>query len=184
MAVTPSNMMALGTQAPDFTLPDVVEGKNKSLGDLKGEEGTVIMFICAHCPYVKHLEEEIAFVSERYLKKGIAFIAISSNDVANYPVDAPELLKEQAEYNDFMFPYLYDESQETAKNYDAACTPDFYLFDKSLKCAYRGRFDSSTPGNDLPVTGDDLREAMDLLLNGDEISADQHPSMGCNIKWK
>lgn len=184
MAVTPSNMMDLGTEAPGFELLDVISGSKKTLNDVRGESGTVIMFICAHCPYVKHLEEEIAFVSEKYQKKQIAFVAISSNDVEAYPDDAPEMLKEQAEENDFDFPYLYDETQEVAKSYLAACTPDFFLFDKDLKCVYRGRFDGSTPGNEEPVNGEDLREAMDQLLADEPIFENQKPSMGCNIKWK
>lgn len=184
MAVTPSTMMPLGTVAPPFDLLDVVSSQSKTLDDVKGKEGLVVMFICAHCPYVKHLEEELAFVAEKYQRKEIGFVAISSNDVANYPDDSPEKLKEQAEDNDFDFPYLYDESQEVAKAYQAACTPDFYLFDMDLKCVYRGRFDASTPGNDEPVTGEDLREAMDQLLAGEEVYDDQKPSMGCNIKWK
>lgn len=184
MAVTPSTMMPLGTQAPDFNILDVVSGEKKTLDDVKGEKGLVVMFICAHCPYVKHLEEEIAFVSEKYQRKGIGFVAISSNDAAAYPDDAPEKLLEQAEENDFDFPYLYDRTQEVAKSYDAACTPDFYLFDADLKCVYRGRFDASTPGNEEPVTGEDLREAMDQLLDGAPVYEDQKPSMGCNIKWR
>lgn len=184
MAVTPSNMMPLGTIAPNFDLLDVTSGANKTLDDVKGDSGLVVMFICAHCPYVKHLEEEISFVAEKYERKGVGFVAISANDVENHPDDAPAMLKEQAEDNDFEFPYLYDESQEVAKAYQAACTPDFYLFDAELKCVYRGRFDGSTPGNDEPVTGEDLREAMDQLLNGEPVYEDQKPSMGCNIKWK
>lgn len=184
MALTPSMMMPLGTTAPDFELLDVMSEEVVALKDIKGKEGTVIMFICPHCPYVKHLEEEISFVSEKYQKKGIAFIAISSNDIEKYPEDSPEMMREQAEDNDFDFPYLFDESQEVAKAYDAACTPDFYLFDKDLKCVYRGRFDGSTPGNDEPVSGEDLREAMDQLLAEEPINEDQKASMGCNIKWK
>jgi len=184
MAVTPSNMMALGTEAPAFDLTDVISGENKTLGDVKGEKGLVVMFICAHCPYVKHLEEEIAFVSEKYQRKGVGFVAISSNDVENYPGDSPEKLAEQAEKHDFDFPYLFDESQKVAKSYKAECTPDFYLFDADLKCVYRGRFDASTPGNEEPVTGEDLREAMDQLIDGVEVYQDQKPSMGCNIKWR
>ncbi len=184
MAVTPSTMMPLGTQAPDFNILDVISGEKKTLNDIKGEKGLVVMFICAHCPYVKHLEEEIAFVSEKYQRKGIGFVAISSNDAAAYPDDAPEKLLEQAEENDFDFPYLYDRTQEVAKAYEAACTPDFFLFDADLKCVYRGRFDASTPGNEEPVTGEDLREAMDQLLDGASVYEDQKPSMGCNIKWR
>jgi len=184
MAKTPSNMMPLGTPAPAFNLPDVISGENKTLEDVKGEKGLVVMFICAHCPFVKHIEEEIAFVAEKYEHRGIGFVAISANNVETHPDDAPDKLKEQAEKNDFEFPYLYDETQEVAKAYDAACTPDFYLFDHELKCVYRGRFDSSTPGNDEPVTGEDLKAAMDSLLDGEPIFDDQKPSIGCNIKWK
>ena len=177
-------MMALGSQAPDFKLLDVTSGKIKSLADVRGDRGLVVMFICVHCPYVIHLQEEIAFVAEKYQTKGIGFVAISSNDVANYPEDAPEFMREQAEDQDFDFPYLYDETQEVAKAYDAACTPDFYLFDKNLKLVYRGRFDASSPGNDEPVSGDELRQAMNALILGEPITSDQRPSIGCNIKWK
>ncbi len=184
MAVTPSTMLPLGTKAPDFELVDVLTDEMKTLADVRGKEGLVVMFICAHCPYVKHLEEEIAFVAEKYEKKGIGFVAISSNDIVSHPGDSLENLKIQAEEIDFEFPYLYDETQEVAKAYQAACTPDFYLFDADLKCVYRGRFDGSTPGNEEPVTGEDLREAMDQLLTGEPVYEDQKPSMGCNIKWK
>lgn len=184
MAVTPSNMLPIGTEAPDFRLKDAISGEMMGLKEISGDEGTVVMFLCAHCPYVKHLEVEISFVAEKYQKKGIAFVAICSNDVDKYPDDAPEKLAEQAEENDFDFPYLIDETQEVAKAYMAACTPDFYLFDHAMKCVYRGRFDASTPGNEEPVTGEDLREAMDQLLSGEAIYEDQKPSMGCNIKWK
>lgn len=184
MAVTPSSMLPLGTIAPDFNLPDVISGKNMTLKDVRGEEGTVVMFICAHCKYVKHIEEEIAFVAEKYQHKGIGFVAISANDITEYPDDAPDKLREQAEDQDFDFPYLYDESQQVAKAYQAECTPDFYLFDKDLKLVYRGRFDAATPGNIEPVTGDELKDAMDSLLDGEPIFEDQKPSIGCNIKWR
>ena len=177
-------MLPLGTEAFDFSLPDVVSEKKLGLAEIKGDRGLVIMFICAHCPYVKHLEEEIAFVAEKYQRKGIGFVAISANDSEKYPDDAPEKLKEQADEQGFDFPYLFDETQEVAKAYMAACTPDFYLFDSELHCVYRGRFDASTPGNEEPVTGEDLREAMDQLLDGVTITQTQYPSIGCNIKWK
>lgn len=184
MARTPSNMMPLGTVAPDFNLLDVVSGKNLSVDDVMGEKGLVVMFICVHCPYVIHLQEEIAFVAEKYQHRGIGFVAISSNDIDGYPQDAPEFMKEQAEDQDFSFPYLFDADQSVAKAYDAACTPDFYLFDAEKKLVYRGRFDAATPGNTEPVTGDELRDAMDCLISGEPISDDQRPSIGCNIKWK
>ncbi len=184
MSLTPSAMMPLGTIAPEFDLPDVVSGKNKTINDVIDENGLVVMFICAHCPYVVHIEEEITFVAEKYQLKGIGFVAISSNDIVSHPDDAPDKLKNQAEEQDFDFPYLYDESQDVAKAYKAECTPDFYLFDKELKCVYRGRFGAATPGNDEPVTGDELKDAMDSLLEGEPIFEDQKPSIGCSIKWK
>ena len=184
MANTPSNMLPLGTIAPNFKLFDTTAEKRKSLQELKGTEGTVIMFICNHCPFVKHLNSEIAKTALEYQHKGISFIAISSNDVENYPQDAPHLMKLISVEQKYSFPYLYDESQEVAKAYEAACTPDFYLFDANLILVYRGQFDSSRPGNGIPVTGGDLKAAMDSLLEGKEINAIQKPSMGCNIKWK
>ena len=184
MARTPSNMLPLGTKAPNFTLPDTVSGKTVSLDELKSDKATVIMFICNHCPFVKHVDEAIVSLTKDYQAKGVSVIAISSNDVENYPQDSPELMKEEAEKVGYTFPYLYDETQEVAKAYDAACTPDFYVFDKDLKCAYRGQLDDSRPGNDKPVTGKDLRAALDEILEGKEVSAPQIPSLGCNIKWK
>ena len=184
MSLVHSSMMPIGTLAPDFELPDVVSGQIKRRKDVKGDNGLVVMFICAHCPYVIHIQEEIAFMAEKYQLKGIGFAAISANDVASYPEDAPEKLKEQAEEQDFNFPYLYDETQEVAKAYAAACTPDFYLFNEKMECVYRGRFDAATPGNDEPVTGDELKDAMDSLLEEEPIFEDQKPSMGCNVKWK
>lgn len=184
MTATSSNMMSLGTQAPDFDLLDVISGENKTLEDLRGEYGLVVMFICAHCPYVQNIEEEISVVAQQYMKQKIGFVAISSNDATAYPDDAPDGLKDQAEEFDFHFPYLYDETQEVAKAYQAACTPDFYLFDEDMKCVYRGRFDSSTPGNAEPVSGDDLVQAMELHLDDMPPLEQQLPSMGCDIKWK
>lgn len=184
MAETPSTMIPLGTTAPDFHLLDTVSGKHVSLSDLKSGKGIVIMFICNHCPYVKHIQAEMVAIAKQYTAKNIQFVAISSNDVKNYPQDGPEQMREEAEQNGYTFPYLYDETQEIAKAYHAACTPDLYLFDSSLKCVYRGRFDESTPGNRKPVTGADLRLALDGLLAGQPITLDQKPSVGCNIKWK
>jgi peroxiredoxin len=184
MAATPSVMIPLGSIAPDFTLPDTVSGKNKSLGELKGNVGTMIMFICNHCPYVKHLNNEIISIADSYQAKGINVIAISSNDVGQYPDDGPEQMKVVAQQLGYKFPYLYDESQEVAKAYDAACTPDFYLYDKDLKLFYRGQLDDSRPKNTSPVTGRDMRNALDALVLGKAPIEDQKPSIGCNIKWK
>lgn len=184
MARTPSNMLALGTKAPNFNLVDTVTGTQKSLKEVKGEKGTVIMFICNHCPFVVHVNPEISKLGREYQSKGIGFVAISSNDVVNYPDDAPHLMKQKAEKEGYTFPYLYDETQEVAKAYDAACTPDFYLFNGSLDLVYRGQLDDSRPGNGLQLTGADLRKAMDALLDGTAISREQKPSIGCNIKWK
>ncbi len=184
MARTPSNMLPLGTLAPEFSLPDTVSGKTLQLQELKGKQGTVILFICNHCPFVKHVNPEIARLGNTYQDQGIAFVAISSNDVQNYPEDAPELMQQVAKTEGYSFPYLYDETQEVAKAYDAACTPDFYLFDAALKLVYRGQLDDSRPGNGIPVTGKDLRGAISALLAGSPITEDQKPSIGCNIKWK
>lgn len=183
MSLTPSNMLPLGTKAPDFTLMDAVSDKMLALSDLKGENGTVIAFICNHCPFVVHVNPELSKVAKAYTKKGIQFIAISSNDVHNYPLDAPHLMKEKAKEEAYIFPYLYDETQEIAKAYDAACTPDFYFFDSALKLAYRGQLDNSRPGNEIPLSGTDLRNAIDASLEGKAIDVLQKPSIGCNIKW-
>ena len=184
MAAAESNMLPLGTIAPDFDLPDAISGKNFTLEDVRQEYGLVVMFICAHCPYVKNIEEEIAVIAHQYSQQKIGFVAISSNDVNAYPEDAPEGLKAQAEEFEFCFPYLYDESQEIAKAYQAACTPDFFVFDEDLKLIYRGRFDASTPGNPEPVTGDELVNALENHLEDEPIIEDQKPSIGCSIKWK
>lgn len=184
MAFTPSTMLALGTLAPDFNLPDAVSGNMVSLDDFKEKKAFLVMFICRHCPYVQHVKEEIAKIGQDYKEKDIGIIAISANDISSYPEDAPESLKEMARELNFNFPYLYDESQEIAKAYTAACTPDFFLFDKERKLVYRGQLDDSRPGNNLPVTGKDLREAIDAVLEDKPINPDQKPSMGCNIKWK
>lgn len=183
MARTPSNMLPLGTKAPKFSLFDTVSEKTLNLQTLKGEKGTVIMFTCNHCPFVIHVNPEISRLGKEYQKLGIGFIAISSNDVENYPQDAPHLMKEVAQEQLYSFPYLYDETQEVAKAYQAACTPDFYLFDRNLELVYRGQLDDSRPGNGIPLTGSDLRSAMDALLNNKEIDSNQKPSIGCNIKW-
>jgi len=184
MARTPSNMLALGTKAPDFSLPNTVYSKTHSFDKISGTRGTVVMFICNHCPYVIHVMEGITALAKDYQNNGIGFVAISSNDVVNYPDDDPALMKETAKKYDFSFPYLYDESQDVAKAYDAACTPDFYLFDAEKTLVYRGQMDSSRPKNELPVTGKDLRTALDALLSGKTIDTLQKPSLGCNIKWK
>ncbi|UNY97400.1 thioredoxin family protein [Zhouia spongiae] len=184
MARTESNMLPLGTKAPDFTLYDTISDKMLSLDDLKGEKGTVVMFICNHCPFVKHVNNEISRIAKQYTPVGISFIAISSNDVENYPDDAPDKMKINAKEQDFIFPYLYDESQKVAKAYDAACTPDFYVFNGRMDLIYRGQIDNSRPGNDLPVTGKDLRTAINSLLTEVSLKIDQKPSLGCNIKWK
>ena len=184
MSATPSTMMPLGTIAPPFKLRDTVSGESLSLVNLKGEKATLVMFICNHCPYVIHINDELVRLAKEYQPKGVSFIAISSNDAINYPQDGPELMKVQAEKVGYPFPYLYDESQEVAKAYEAACTPDLFLFDQELKCVYRGQLDSSRPQNDTSVTGKDLRNALEALLSGKNISETQIPSIGCNIKWK
>lgn len=184
MSLTPSNMLPLGTQAPDFNLPDVISNKNYNLDELKGLKATVIMFICNHCPFVKHVNPQLAQLARDYKSKGVNFIAISSNDAENYPEDAPNYLKQQAIDNDFKFPYLYDQTQEVAKAYDAACTPDFFVFNTDLKLVYRGQLDDSRPGNGKPLRGEDLRHALDCILNEKTNTRNQKPSMGCNIKWK
>lgn len=184
MAATETLSIPLGFPAPDFNLPDTVSGENLSLQDLKGEKATVIMFICNHCPYVKHINPQLVQLAKDYSSKGISFIAISSNDVVNYPQDGPELMKQNALDEGYPFPYLYDESQEVAKAYFAACTPDFSIFDKDLLCVYRGQLDSSRPKNDHPTTGKDIRAALDAILEGKMVDSVQIPSIGCNIKWK
>ena len=176
-------MLPLGTKAPDFELLDTVSDKILSLENLKGKKGTVIMFICNHCPFVIHVNPQIVKLAKEYQEKGISFVAISSNDVKNYPQDAPHLMKQKAIEEDYTFPYLYDETQKVAKAYDAACTPDFYLFDADLTLVYRGQLDDSRPGNGIPLTGRDLKNAMDAVLNGEKVDPDQKPSLGCNIKW-
>ncbi len=184
MSLTPSNMLPLGTKAPDFILLDAVNSKFFSLLDLKGDKGTVIMFLSNHCPFVKHVNEELVRVANDYRVSGFGFIAIMSNDVEKYPQDHPDLMLETARKYHYPFPYLYDSTQQVAKAYDAACTPDFYLFDSELKLIYRGQLDNSRPGNGIPANGRDLREALDAVLKNGEVPEPQKPSIGCNIKWK
>lgn len=185
MAVTESNMLPLGTIAPDFDLPDTISGQNRSLQSLKGVKGTVVMFLCNHCPFVQHIRPQLIAIAEHYRDAGIAFVAISANDIVEYPQDAPNKMRDlmNAWGNPFAA-YLYDETQEVAKAYQAACTPDFYVFDAKLACVYRGRMDGSTPQNDMPLTGSDLRAALENLLLGQPLNPHQVPSVGCNIKWK
>ncbi|WP_340063769.1 thioredoxin family protein [Ascidiimonas aurantiaca] len=184
MARTESNMLPLGTTAPHFSLPDTVTDKVLDLADVSGDNGTVVMFICNHCPFVKHVNAEIVQLAKDYKGKKIGFVAISSNDIENYPEDAPDKMKINARENGFLFPYLFDETQEVAKKYDAACTPDFYIFDRQLKLVYRGQLDDSRPGNNIPVSGKDIRNALDALLSNKPVTKEQKPSIGCNIKWK
>ncbi len=184
MARTPSKMIPLGTIAPPFQLPDAVSKSVLSLNELKGELGTVIMFLSNHCPFVKHVNAEIVRVANDYRVLGFSFIAIMSNDVKEYPEDHPDLMWKTARENNYSFPYLYDQTQAIALAYDAACTPDFYLFDSDLKLVYRGQLDDSRPGNGIHVSGRDLREALDALLNNRQVFQNQKPSIGCNIKWK
>ena len=185
MAVTPSAMMALGTEAPDFRLVDAVSGRSFALDDIRGTTGTLVMFICNHCPFVKHIEQSLADLGRDYAGKGIGIVAINANDADRYPDDAPDKMKATAERLEYSFPYLFDETQEVARAYGATCTPDLFLFDADLKCAYRGQLDGSRPGNGVPVTGEDMRRALDLLIAGEPVPAEgQRPSVGCSIKWK
>jgi len=184
MAVTPSNMMPLGTIAPEFSLIDTVSNKTLNLLNLKGSKGTVVMFICNHCPFVIHVNQQLVKLANNYSEKGISFIAISSNDAVNYPQDGPDKMTSHAKENSYPFPYLYDKTQEVAKAYDAACTPDLYLFNGALKLVYRGQLDDSRPGNGIPVSGKDLRNAINAVIVDKEVDSHQKPSIGCNIKWK
>jgi len=184
MAQTFTIKVPLGFKAPDFKLPDTLSGKYFDYKQIKGEKGTLVMFICNHCPYVLHVMDELVRISKEYLPKGIGFVAISSNDVENYPQDSPELMKQFAIDHDFPFPYLYDESQDTAKAYQASCTPDYDLFDAKDVCVYRGQLDESRPQNGAPINGKDLRTALDAVLAGLKPDKKQLPSSGCNIKWK
>ncbi len=184
VARTESTMLALGTVAPDFELPDVVSGRTIRLDSFADSKALLVMFLCRHCPYVKHVEKELARLAADYAARPLGVVAISANDAAAYPEDAPGSLREMALELGFKFPYCYDESQQTAKAYSAACTPDFFLFDEQRRLVYRGQLDGSRPGNSIPVTGSDLRAAIDAVLAGRPVSAVQKPSVGCNIKWK
>ncbi len=183
MVLTPSTMLELGTAAPEFSLPDT-DGKTVSLSDFADARALLVMFICNHCPYVKHVADGIAKLGREYQGKGVGVVAIMSNDVANYPDDSPEKMKQEKASRGYTFAYLYDESQQAAKAYRAACTPDFFVFDADRKLVYRGQLDDSRPDSGIPVTGKDLRAALDVVLAGQTVSADQKPSMGCNIKWQ
>ncbi len=184
MSLTYSSLMPLGTIAPDFNLQDVTSDNDVSLQELKSEIATVIMFICNHCPYVIHIQDKLIEIAHHYMEKNIQFIAINSNDVLSYPEDSPQNMKARAKSLDYPFVYLFDENQSVAKAYQAACTPEFYIFDHNLACIYRGRFDCSTPGNGETVTGDDLRQALNDIMRGNPVNPDQHQSQGCSIKWK
>lgn len=184
MAQTPSTMIPLGTPLPHFTLPEPLSGVPISTRDLDRSKGTLVMVICNHCPYVIHVLPAIKSITEEYSKKGLAIVAFSSNDAEAYPQDGPDQIAEFAKEHALVFPYLYDETQEVARSFDAACTPEFYLFDSNDLLVYRGQIDGSTPKNDIPVTGEALRGALEALFAGEPISEDQRPSVGCNIKWK
>ena len=183
MSLTPSNMLPLGTPAPDFSLTDT-GGKTVTLSDFQDSSALVVAFICNHCPFVKHIRSELAALSNEYLSKGVAFVAINSNDIEAYPDDNMENMQKEAESAGYHFPYLLDETQEVAKAYDAACTPDFYLFGHDQALVYRGQLDRSRPGNDIPVSGEDLRAALDSILAAEAVPEEQTPSVGCNIKSK
>lgn len=183
MTLTPSTMIPLGTVAPDFALPDT-EGNTVSLASFGDSKALLVMFICNHCPYVKHVAGELAKLGKDYQSKGVGIVAISSNDVTTHPDDGPRKMAEEVRMRGYTFPYCYDETQEVAKSYSAACTPDFFVFDADKKLVYRGQLDGSRPGNNVPVTGKDVREALDAVLSGTAASTEQRPSMGCNIKWK
>jgi peroxiredoxin len=183
MVKTASTMLPLGTQAPDFSLPDT-KGKTYSLADFSPAPALLVAFICNHCPYVKHVATGLSLLAKEYQKRDVAVVAINANDVANYPDDSPAKMAEEAKIRGYTFPYLYDETQAVAKSYGAACTPDFYVFDKDRKLVYRGQMDSSRPSSGMPVTGEDLRAALDAVLAGKPPAAVQKPSIGCNIKWK
>lgn len=184
MVKTASTMLPLGTPAPDFQLPDVVSGETISLATFADKQALLVMFICQHCPFVKHVKQELAKIGRDYSDRPLGIVAISANDVANYPDDSPEKLKQMAQELNFNFPLCYDETQQVSKNYTAACTPDFFLFDRDQKLVYRGQLDDSRPSTDIPVTGKDLRNAVEAVLAGKPVDSDQKPSIGCNIKWK
>ncbi|MBX7166526.1 MAG: thioredoxin family protein [Pirellulales bacterium] len=183
MVQTPSTMLPLGTAAPDFALPST-DGRTVSLSDFRDRQALLVMFICNHCPFVKHIADELARLGRDYQSRGVGVVAISSNDAANYPDDAPDKMAAEVRARGYTFPYLYDESQDVAKAYHAACTPDFFLFDGQQRLVYRGQLDNSRPSNGRPVTGQDLRAALDAVLAGQPVAALQQPSIGCNIKWK
>jgi len=184
MAATPTIQIPLGFSAPEFKLPDVISGEELTLEQLKSDKATVVVFICNHCPFVVHIIDELVKVGKDYIPKGVSFIMINSNDIVNYPADSPERMIEFARNRGFPFPYLFDETQHVTKAYDAACTPDFNVFDGEMKCVYRGQFDDSRPGNAKPVNGEDLRKFLDLVLTGQDVPRIQTLSVGCNIKWK
>lgn len=184
MVLTPSTMLPIGAEAPDFKLEDVVSGKIISRDDFKKDKGLLVMFICNHCPFVKHVRTELGKLSKDYATKPMGMVGINSNDISTHPDDRPEKMKSFAKENNWLFPYLFDETQAVAKRYRAACTPDFFLFSNKMKLVYRGQLDGSRPENGKPVTGEDLRSAMDAVLIDKSVNQDQKPSMGCNIKWK
>lgn len=184
MALTESTMMPLGSQAPEFCLPEPLTGKNWTLEQLQGIYATLVIFMCNHCPYVKHVIKGINELALDYIPEGVSVIAINSNDIGSHPEDSPEHMVAWAQQEKFPFRYLFDESQSVAHDYGAACTPDFFLFDYELQCVYRGRMDAANPGNDEPVTGQELRDALDAVIAGKDVNEDQKPSLGCNIKWK
>ncbi|KPK50151.1 MAG: alkyl hydroperoxide reductase [Thiotrichales bacterium SG8_50] len=183
MSLTPSTMLALGTPAPDFSLVNI-DGKTVSLSDFSDSKALLVVFMCNHCPYVKHIADALSAFADEYREQGLAVVGISSNDADNYPDDGPEKMAEEARRRGYRFPYLYDQTQEIAKLYQAACTPDFFLFDEDRRLAYRGQFDSSRPKNDEPVNGADMRAAVEAVLGGQSPTANQIASIGCNIKWK
>lgn len=184
MSLTESTMQDLGASAPGFELTDTKTGGLVSLDMAKSDKATVVMFICNHCPYVQHVIQGIVNLANDYIPKGVSFVGISANDAESYPEDSPEMMKQYAERLKYPFPYLYDKTQEVAKSYDAVCTPDFFIYDSDLKLVYRGRLDGASPGNQVPVTGEDIRKALDKILSGDSPDPEQYPSMGCNIKWR
>lgn len=183
MVKTASTMLPLGTEAPDFSLPNI-DGRTISLADFAGVDALVVMFLCNHCPFVKHIADVLANVAREYQDRGAAFVGINSNDAENYPEDSPGKMVAEAKARGYTFPYLYDETQEVARAYRAACTPDFFIFDRNQQLVYRGQFDASRPGSEIPVTGEDLAHALDAVLRGEEAPEDQKPSIGCNIKWR
>lgn len=184
MALTFTKPITLGFKAPAFSLPDQISGRTLTYKDIKGKNGTLVMFICNHCPYVIHVIDQLVRMGKDFMPQGLGIVAISANDATNYPADAPEKMSLFAREHDFPFAYLYDETQTVAKAYDAACTPDFNLFDANDQCVYRGQLDDSRPGNEIPVTGKDLRKAIEKVLKGEAVTTAQTPSAGCNIKWK